>query len=142
MTDPPLAAPRERRILVVEDDPEYLEMLRTLCAREGFQVESATNGTQVMSKISDCKPDMVILDLMLPGIGGFEVLRALRAESIGIPVIVITARHMDQGMVQMIREEPIVADFMTKPFKTNALACDLHRLLRTAPPEIGLSAGS
>lgn len=136
MTQDCLEAPSRKRVLIIEDDPDYLGVLKTLCAREGFQVETATEGGDALKKVSGSKPHLIMLDLMLPGMGGFEFLRALSAEGIHVPVIVITARSMDPGTVEIIRQEANVADFFTKPVKAGALAVNLHRLMNTAPPEV------
>lgn len=137
----PEQAPGERTrkiVLIVDDDDSVRELLEFIVKKEGFQVESAADGEEAISKIEKVLPDLVILDLMLPRYGGFEVLRQLQTgETSGIPIVIITGRYTDRTTAEMIRQESNVMDFMEKPIKSAVLAMALHKILKTKPPELG-----
>ncbi|MBI3550588.1 MAG: response regulator [Elusimicrobia bacterium] len=133
--DPGLADPKDKVILIVEDDESQRMLMKHIIEKEGFRVEEANDGASAVKQITKAKPDLVILDLMLPGKGGVEILRDLQAEGIGdVPVIIITARMMAPGALEMIRHEPNVREVMTKPAHPVKLPAIMHTLLKTKPP--------
>lgn len=134
--EPELGDPKTKRILVVDDDESILEMLKMMVLKEGFLVETAVDGKEAIQRVAAQSPDLVLLDFMLPVMGGFEVLKALQKEDARVPIVVVTGRNLDRPMVEMVRQEANVIDFMTKPIKPAVLAGLLHRVLKTRPPEV------
>ncbi len=118
-----------RKVLLIEDEPNITEAIRFLLTREGWQVESHAEGTDAVQVILTAQPDLVILDVMLPGKSGMDVLRDLRehAEMKALPVLMLTARG--QSRDREMAEQAGVSRFMTKPFSnTEVLTAvrDLH----------------
>ncbi len=118
-----------RKVLLIEDEPNITEAIRFLLTREGWQVETHAEGTDAVQVILTARPDLVILDVMLPGKSGMDVLRDLRehAEMKALPVLMLTARG--QSRDREMAEQAGVSRFMTKPFSnTEVLTAvrDLH----------------
>ncbi len=135
MDEPAVAAdPSRKRVLVVDDDQGQLDLFSFLAAKEGFRVDSASSGAAAWAKLQSDAPDLIILDLMLPGLGGYEILRQLQAEGLGsIPVVVVSAKAMDAKAIALLKQEPNVRDFVAKPASAAAFAAKLHGLLGTRP---------
>ena len=132
--DTAFAAPSEKLVLMVDDDESLLDLMEHVLKKEGFRTDRATDGPEALLKAQALNPDVLILDMMLPGLGGYEVMRQLQAAGLGgIPIIVVTGRQMDPKAVQLLREEPNVKEFMPKPMRPPLLAQALHRLLKTQP---------
>lgn len=126
--------PAEKLVLVVDDDPAIRAMMTMLLEQEGFRFAQVADGQKALEQVKALKPDLILLDMMLPGLGGYEILRELQAAGSGdIPIVVMTGRMMDQQTVNMIRQEPNIKEFLEKPVKLPALAAVLHRLLGTEP---------
>ncbi|MBI5883513.1 MAG: response regulator [Elusimicrobia bacterium] len=137
----PLADPAEKLILLVDDDESLLDLMEHIIKREGFRTERATDGNEALKKIEAHAPDLILLDMMLPGKGGYEVIRDLQAsDAARIPVIVITGRYIDRKNIDMVRGEPNVREFLQKPLRPAALAATIHSILQTRPPEINRGA--
>ncbi len=139
-----LADPKDKLVLLVDDDESILELLEHVVKKEGFRVERAADGEEGLRKIREIEPDIIVLDFMLPGMGGFEVLKELQGEKGGdIPVLVITGRRIDAQTADMIRRESNVKDYMEKPIRPVRLLAMLHKTLNTRPPEAkpGLGGG-
>ncbi len=135
MTSEGLVPSSEKLIVVVDDDEGVRELMEFALKREGFRYEMAVDGEVGLEKITKLLPDLVILDLMLPRYGGFEVLRQLQAgDTARIPIIIMTGRYSDRSTSEMIRQESNVVDFLEKPIKPGVLAMVLHKLLKTSPP--------
>ncbi|EEE37205.1 response regulator [Rhodobacteraceae bacterium KLH11] len=118
-----------RKVLLIEDEPNITEAIRFLLTREGWQVETHAEGTDAVQVVLSARPDLVILDVMLPGKSGMDVLRELREhdEMQGLPVLMLTARG--QSRDREMAEQAGVSRFMTKPFSnTEVLTAvrDLH----------------
>jgi CheY-like chemotaxis protein len=129
-----LAAPGDKLVLLVDDDESLLDLMEHVVKQEGFRTDRAEDGPEAMRKAQALKPDILILDMMLPGLGGYEVLRQLQAADCGdIPIIIVTGRTMDAQGVDLIRQESNVKEFMQKPVRPAVLASTLHRLLNTQP---------
>ena len=125
-------------VMVVDDDDSVRELLEFVIRKEGFRVETASDGAEGLRKIQALMPDLIVLDLMLPRYGGFDVLRQLQGgETSRIPIIIITGRYTDRTTAEMIRQESNVLDFMEKPIKPPVMAMALHKILKTKPPELG-----
>lgn len=105
-----------RHVLIVEDEENIVESLSFLLKREGFRVTSVLDGAQAMDRIGAGRPDLLILDVMLPGVDGFEILRTIRSqpEIADLPVVMLTARMQQQD--RRLAEEIGVNAFVTKPF--------------------------
>lgn len=130
MTCPADGVPPIKRVLVIDDDEDIRDLLVMIVERAGFAAESAWDGQKGLEAITASPPDLVIMDLMLPRYGGFELLRKLQGgPQASIPIIVVTGRYTDPSMTALIRAESNVADFMPKPVNTEALTAALRRLL-------------
>ena len=105
-----------KRVLVIEDEPNISEALRFILRRDGWHVDVSADGTDAMGALHRNPPDLLILDLMLPGLSGFEVLRTLRdaAQTRELPVLMLTAKGHAADRVEA--ERLGVTRFMTKPF--------------------------
>lgn len=105
------------RILVVDDDTSLCEILESIMSRGGFEVRSEIDAEKARAQIAAHRPDLIILDLMMPRTGGLEFLQALNREGLGdIPVIVITGRYTSDPVYEgKVRAEPNVRDFLKKP---------------------------
>ena len=117
-----------QRILVIDDDPNVTNTLRRGLAYEGFAVDAAATGRQGLSIARDHAPDLVILDLMLPELDGFQVLDRLRAADADLPVLMLTAR--DQAADQVRGFEAGADDYVVKPFSFAVLVARVKALLR------------
>lgn len=136
-SQPNLEDPKNKLILIVDDDESILDLLEHVVKKEGFKVERAADGQEALRKAEALNPDAIILDFMLPGLGGFEVLKSLQmGDARSIPVLIITGRRIDRQTVEMVRQESNVKEFIEKPIKPAILCSILHRLLKTRPPEI------
>lgn len=125
----------EERILVVDDEPDILSVLVYHLSREGYLVSTAVNGPRALSAAEGGRPDLIILDLMLPGMDGYEVLRELRNndETEHIPVILLTARREEEERVRGF--EVGADDYITKPFSGRELILRVRAVLRRVQAE-------
>ena len=117
------------KILVVDDDPELNSLLQDYLGGQGYSVETAGDGVQMQRKLAEVKPDMLILDLMLPGDDGLTLCRNLRAVS-RIPILMLTARGDD--MDRIIGLEMGADDYLPKPFNPRELLARIKSVLRRA----------
>ena len=115
------------RILVVDDEANIIDLVKLYLEREGFKVESASDGVIACEKIHTNEPDLVVLDIMLPGMDGFEVCRQTRAKS-EVPIIMLTAR--DEDFDKIVGLELGADDYMTKPFNPRELVARVKAILR------------
>ena len=121
------------RVLIVEDHPTMREAMRMVLADEGFLVDQAADGTQALDLVASHRPDLVLLDLNIPGISGSDLLEALKASSAtsGIPVIVVTAEE-EEGRRAAMRAG--AEDYLAKPFSPRALVRLVERVLGGSEP--------
>ncbi|MFI8966166.1 response regulator transcription factor [Streptomyces sp. NPDC053493] len=123
------------RILVVDDDPTVAEVVSGYLERAGFSVEHAADGLDAVRRATERRPDLVVLDLMLPGLDGLEVCRRLRAAG-PVPVIMLTARGDEEERITGL--EVGADDYVTKPFSPRELVLRVESVLRrgraAAPP--------
>ncbi|TRO80594.1 response regulator transcription factor [Trichloromonas acetexigens] len=118
------------RILVIEDEEDILALIQYNLIKAGYRVECVTSGEEGVAKATALHPDLVILDLMLPGINGFEVCRRLRAEpgTAELPIIMLTAKGEDADIVSGL--EIGADDYLTKPFSPQVLKARIQAVLR------------
>jgi DNA-binding response OmpR family regulator len=116
------------RILVVDDDPAITSLLRRGLTYEGFTVETAADGTEALAAARDHPPDLVILDIMLPGLDGIEVLRRLRTVDQRLPILLLTARDAPADQVHGLEQG--ADDYVVKPFTFEVLLARTRALLR------------
>ena len=117
----------ENKILVVEDDNTVLEMLEYNLSRQGYQVVTAKDGRSALTFARQEKPNLIVLDVMLPGIDGFEVCRILRKE-FSFPILMLTART--EEVDKIVGLEMGADDYLTKPFSMRELLARVKALLR------------
>jgi two-component system phosphate regulon response regulator PhoB len=124
----------KKTILVIDDEKDLIELVRYNLEREGFEVRGALDGETGLAKAMQELPDVVLVDLMLPGIDGLEVCRLLRAESrtAGIPLIMLTAKAAESDRV--VGLELGADDYVTKPFSPRELTARVRALLRRTSP--------
>jgi DNA-binding response OmpR family regulator len=118
-----------RRVLVIDDDPNLCDVVARYLRRDGFDVSTATDGEQGLDDALSLLPDLVVLDLMLPGLEGVEVFRRLRAVA-PIPVVMLTARGDEDDRVSGL--ELGADDYVTKPFSPRELTARVRAVLRRA----------
>ncbi|GAB4477614.1 MAG: response regulator transcription factor [Anaerolineales bacterium] len=119
------------RVLVIEDDEEILKFLKRGLAYEGYEVDTATDGPTGLAIARDNPPDLVVLDLMLPGMDGLEVCRRLRAGG-PVPILILTAKDTVTDRIQGL--DMGADDYMVKPFELDELLARIRALLRRAQP--------
>ncbi len=117
----------DKRILVVEDDTNILQLVKMYLEKDGFRVETATDGPAALQAFSTYNPDLVLLDLMLPLLDGFSVCREIRAQS-KTPVIMLTAKGQLNDKVSGL--EMGADDYIVKPFEMKELLARVHAVLR------------
>src|SRR6202161_4930571 len=110
--------PMRGRVLVVDDDAALAEMLGIVLRGEGFEPTIVDNGDKALEAFRDTRPDLVLLDLMLPGVDGIDVCRQIRGES-GVPIVMLTAKTDTVDIVLGL--ESGADDYILKPFKTKEL---------------------
>jgi len=121
-------------ILLVDDERNILELARMYLARDGFDIETSTDGLDALEKIRKDQPALVVLDLMLPGMDGFEICRRLRGENNQVPIILLTAR--DEDVDKILGLELGADDYMTKPFNPRELSARVKAILRRSEQNI------
>jgi DNA-binding response OmpR family regulator len=114
-------------ILVVDDEANILELAKLYLEQEGYRVEGVANGNDALLKVSSVKPSLIVLDLMLPDIDGFEVCRQIRKKS-DVPILMLTARKEDVDKI--IGLELGADDYLTKPFNPRELVARVKAILR------------
>jgi len=129
------ADPRRVRALVVDDEPNITELIKTVLGYEGWEVRTADSGQDALSAMNSFDPDIVVLDVMLPDLTGFEVLQQFRRSGYDAPVLFLTARDATEDRVHGLTLGG--DDYVTKPFSLDEVVARLHALLRRA----GLSEG-
>ena len=121
-----------KKILIVEDEANIRELLRLYLEREGYTVLEAENGVEGIKKWKSDKPDMLLLDVMMPVMDGWEVCREIRAES-DVPIIMLTAKGETFDKISGL--EMGADDYVTKPFEVKELMARIHAVMRRSEPE-------
>ncbi len=116
------------KILIIEDDPHILLGLEEVLKSDGFEVAVCSRGDQAEEAVTRHHPALVVLDVMLPGVSGYDVCRQLRARRVGIPVLMLTAKS--QEIDKVVGLELGADDYVTKPFGVRELLARIHALLR------------
>lgn len=117
-------------ILVVDDEPAIRRTLQTNLTARGYEVNAVETGEEALRRMAESPPDLVLLDLMLPGMSGLDVCRAIRAES-SIPILVLSARGEERAKVRAL--DLGADDYVTKPFGMDELLARARALLRRTP---------
>src|SRR4030081_1638621 len=117
------------RVLVVDDEEHIVELARLYLSREGYQVESVSDGAQAVARFALVKPDLVVLDIMLPNVDGLTICREIRKQS-QVPIIMLTAR--DEVTDKVVGLELGADDYLTKPFHPQELVARAKALVRRA----------
>jgi DNA-binding response OmpR family regulator len=117
------------KVLVVDDEDHIVELARIYLTREGYEVEGVGDGSQALARFSQIKPDLVVLDIMLPGADGLEICKEIRKQS-QVPIIMLTAR--DEVTDKVVGLEVGADDYLTKPFHPQELVARAKALLRRA----------
>jgi DNA-binding response OmpR family regulator len=117
-----------KHVLVIEDEPNIIEAIRFILMRDGWEVSTLTDGAGAEESIRARRPDVVILDVMLPGRSGYDILAALRADAAteSLPVLMLTARG--QGRDRAEAERIGVSRFMSKPFSNTEILASVREL--------------
>ena len=118
---------RRRRVLVVDDEPRMIHFIRLNLEHDGFEVYEATSGIKTLDQLRDQLPDLILLDVMMPDIDGFETLRLIREIS-NVPVIMLTAKGDEDDRIQGL--ELGADDYITKPFSPRELVSRVRAVLR------------
>jgi DNA-binding response OmpR family regulator len=126
------------KVLVVDDEDHIVELARIYLTREGYEVEGVGDGSQALARFAQIKPDLVVLDIMLPGADGLAICKEIRKQS-QVPIIMLTAR--DEVTDKVVGLEVGADDYLTKPFSPRELVARVAAVLRrTSPP--GATAGT
>jgi len=120
-------------ILIVDDDQHITGVLRRALAYEGYSVEVATRGDEALHKVIEHPPELIVLDIMLPGIDGFEVCRRLRVSGNQVPILMLTARDAIPDRVSGLDQG--ADDYLVKPMELEELLARVRALLRRRNPE-------
>ena len=123
------------RILVVEDDPAVAQVLRDYLTLEGYVVDNAADGIEALAKATALSPDVMLLDVVLPSVDGFEVCRALSRTNPRTAVVIMTARCQPEDKIRGLNLG--ADDYVTKPFTLEELLARIHAVLRRTRPSIG-----
>lgn len=123
-----------KKVLVVDDDAKIVELVKLYLNRDGYKVLVAYDGIEALSLARESHPDLIVLDLMLPGCDGLEVCRTLRNES-DVPIIMLTARTTENDKLTGL--DLGADDYVTKPFSPKELAARVRAVLRRLPRRYG-----
>jgi two-component system OmpR family response regulator len=116
------------RVLVVDDEPNILDVISMALRFEGFEVGTAANGRDALAAVREFRPDLMLLDIMLPDMEGFEVARRLGADRAGLPIVFLTARDTTEDKVRGLTMGG--DDYVTKPFSLEELVARIRAILR------------
>jgi DNA-binding response OmpR family regulator len=124
-----MGSKERQRILVVDDDKEMLTILNRVLDLEGYDAVVVTDGDSALDTLKKISPDLVLLDVMMPGLDGFQTLDLIRERS-NVPIIMLTAKHDIESLQKALFLG--ADDFVSKPFSSRALAARIHAKLRRA----------
>ncbi|MBZ0113484.1 MAG: response regulator [Thermoanaerobaculia bacterium] len=120
----------EASILVVDDEPDVRRMLQVILDRNGYEVQVVSSGLAALMAVNDETPDLILLDIMMEGMDGWEVLKLLKMEerTRGIPVVILSARVEPRDKVRGLQEGAV--DYITKPFSVKDVLESIHLILK------------
>jgi two-component system OmpR family response regulator len=118
----------EARLVIVDDEPNIVELLSASLRFAGFEVATATSGSEALKVVKDFRPDLLILDVMMPGMDGFSVVRRLRGEGARVPVLFLTARDAAEDKINGLTLGG--DDYVTKPFSLEEVVARIRAVLR------------
>jgi len=123
------AEPTRNNLLVVDDEPDIVTFLEQSLSVHGYQIRSASNGYEALERISESTPDLILLDLRMPVMDGYEVIRHLKSDetTMGIPIIVMTASPVDKERDKVRVLGMGVAQYMTKPLSVETIVAEIKR---------------
>jgi len=124
-----------KTILIVEDDPALMRGLVDNFSQQGYEVRSATDGKSGLVEALENPPDLILLDIMLPKMNGYEVCRQLRQQQLEVPIVMLTAKGQESEVVEGL--ELGADDYVTKPFSIHELLARVKAILRRSLPEEG-----
>jgi two-component system, OmpR family, response regulator len=127
------ATTTKRRVLVVDDEENVTHLVSSALRFDGFETVTADNGQSALAAVAESDPDLVVLDVMMPGMDGLGVLQNLRAAGSQVPVIFLTARDSASDRIGGLRAG--ADDYVVKPFSVEELLARVHAVLRRAAPE-------
>lgn len=122
--------PEDWKIMLIEDEPSIVFTLQDTLESEGYGVEVVTDGTEAAARVEEVKPDLILLDLMLPGRSGFDICEELRGKGVSAPIIMLTARDRETDKVKGLMMG--ADDYVTKPFGVKELLARIQAQLRRA----------
>lgn len=128
---------RARRVLVADDEPYVLELIVTRLSIAGFEVRAAKDGVQAVDRLTDFRPEALVLDLNMPRLDGFGVLSHMRAQGLSdrVPTLVLTARNAAEDVAKAIQLG--AKDYLSKPFRDDQLIARVGRLFNRVKPAGG-----
>lgn len=128
------------KILIVEDDPHILLGLEEVLKSDGFEVAVCNRGDQALAAVAEKQPSLIVLDIMLPGLSGYDICKQLRAKKVTTPILMLTAKS--QEIDKVVGLDLGADDYVTKPFGVRELLARIHALLRRTSPVHQPSNGS
>jgi len=138
--DPAVPSEDGRRILVVDDEANIVDLVATALRYEGFEARSATSGRSAMDEVARWRPDLMVLDVMLPDLDGFEVARRLMTDGMRVPIVFLTARDATEDKVRGLTLGG--DDYVTKPFSLEELLARVRAVLRRSSVTSSSASGS
>ena len=120
------------QILIVDDSPTEAHILKSMLEKNGFEIETAENGTEGIERAKELKPDLILMDVVMPGLNGFQATRQLtkNSETADIPVIIVTTKDQETDRVWGLRQG--AKDFLTKPVAEKTLMDKINAILAAA----------
>lgn len=130
-------SPSEKKILVIDDDEHIRQMVKLQLELEGFQVKASRDGRNILAIALEFHPDLVVTDLMMPGGGGYEVLRSLQSDDLTrkVPVLMMSGAALDPSTKNLMKSESNVVDYLDKPLHMTAFVYKVHAILNTKTKE-------
>ena len=125
-------ASKAGKILIIEDEPDVAETMKMILERDGFSVDIAFGGAEGMKKIQSVKPDVILLDLLMPVVSGEDVLEFIKKNKVDIPVVVVTALSSPKGTRQELLKSYRVDGFVSKVYLVEDLVREVRNVLQTA----------
>ena len=116
------------KVLIVEDDPHILLGLEEVLKSDGFDVAVCNRGDQAIEAVRKCRPALIVLDIMLPGMSGYDICKELRSKKVTTPILMLTAKG--QELDKVVGLDLGADDYVTKPFGVRELLARIHALLR------------